>query len=321
MAAFLSACQKVGLDPESFTPTPDQKLVPTASRALSESPSPTETEPQSTNQPDLTSEPAIPPDESGIAKIALVRTSNRSKGVRLAIDLLGINSFTDKNVFLKPNFNSADPAPGSTHPDVLRELVLKLQEMGASKIELGDRSGMGNTRQVMQKLGVFDLAAELGIKTLVLDELDASGWEMIQPPGSHWKQGFPFARACMDSGAVVQACCLKTHRYGGHFTMSLKNSVGLVAKHIPGDKYNYMSELHNSEFQRMMIAEINTAYQPALIVMDGVEAFASGGPDQGKLIRPEVMLAGRDRNRYRCCGSGNSALFRNHTRSCKRQDF
>ncbi len=154
---------------------------------------------------------------------------------------------------------------------------------------------MGNTRQVMQKLGVFDLAAELGVKTLVLDELDASGWEMIYPPGSHWKQGFPIARACIDSGAVVQACCLKTHRYGGHFTMSLKNSVGLVAKQIPGEKYNYMSELHNSAFQRMMIAEINTAYQPALIVMDGVEAFVSGGPDQGKLVSPEVILAGRDR--------------------------
>ena len=58
--------------------------------------------------------------------------------------------------------------------------------------------------------------------------------------------------------------------------MSLKNSVGLVAKSVPGERYDYMSELHSSPYQRHMIAEINVAYQPALIVVDGVEAFVVG---------------------------------------------
>ena len=52
------------------------------------------------------------------------------------------------------------------------------------------------------------------------------------------------------AGGVVQTCCLKTHRYGGHFTLSLKNSVGLVAKRVPGDAYDFMRELHNSPHQR-----------------------------------------------------------------------
>ena len=56
-----------------------------------------------------------------------------------------------------------------------------------------------------------------------------------------------------------------------------------------------MNELHSSSHQRRMIAEINTAYTPALVVMDGVEAFISGGPDQGERVSPEVMLAGTDR--------------------------
>ncbi len=88
---------------------------------------------------------------------------------------------------------------------------------------------------------------------------------------------------------------LKTHRFGGHFTLSLKNSVGLAGKYLPGDGYNYMQELHGSEHQRRMIAEINAAYQPALIVMDGVEAFVRGGPDRGDLVAANVMLAGTDR--------------------------
>jgi uncharacterized protein (DUF362 family) len=44
-----------------------------------------------------------------------------------------------------------------------------------------------------------------------------------------------------------------------------------------------------------MIAEINTAYAPALIVLDGLEAFISGGPDTGERVSPGVILAGTDR--------------------------
>ena len=77
--------------------------------------------------------------------------------------------------------------------------------------------------------------------------------------------------------------------------MSLKNSVGMVAKRHPLEDYDFMQELHSSSDQRRMIAEINAAYTPALIVLDGVEAFISGGPDEGKRTSPEVILAGRDR--------------------------
>ncbi len=94
---------------------------------------------------------------------------------------------------------------------------------------------------------------------------------------------------------MVGTCCLKTHRYGGHFTLSLKNSVGMVAKRVPGDEYNYMTELHASEHQRLMIAEINRAYQPSLVVLDGVQALTDGGPDTGTLASPGIVLAGTDR--------------------------
>jgi uncharacterized protein (DUF362 family) len=172
---------------------------------------------------------------------------------------------------------------------------LKLQEMGASSITVGDRSGMGDTRRVMKQLGVFSLAKELGFATLIFDDLPAGDWAMIQPPGSHWKSGFQFARPCLEFGALVQTCCLKTHRFGGGFTMSLKNSVGMVAKYDPQTDYNYMTELHGSPDQRKMIAEINTAYQPALVVLDGMEAFVTQGPDTGQRVSPEVVLAGTDR--------------------------
>jgi len=220
---------------------------------------------------------------------------DRSEGVSRAIDLWGVNPVKSKRVFIKANYNSSDPTPGSTHADVLFSLASWLTESGAQSITLGERSGMGDTRQVLQQLGVFDIADEFGITVIVLDDLVADGWEKFTPQGSHWQRGFLFPRVCLEADKIVQACCLKTHQYGGHFTMSLKNSGGLVAKYDPVDGYNYMTELHSSGDQRKMIAEINAVYQPALIVMDGVEAFVNGGPAVGLKVEPGVILAGTDR--------------------------
>ena len=77
--------------------------------------------------------------------------------------------------------------------------------------------------------------------------------------------------------------------------MSLKNSVGLVAKSLPDSIYNYMTELHTSPFQRTMIAEINRFYEVDLVIMDALKAFVSGGPDKGSLAEPGLMLASTDR--------------------------
>jgi uncharacterized protein (DUF362 family) len=227
-----------------------------------------------------------------MTKVALVSTENRGEGVRKVINLLGLKSFRSKRVVLKPNFNTADPTPGSTHNETLRSLVLALQQMGAEGITLAERSGPGDsTRSVMEKKGISKLAQELGFNILNLEEAGPEGWSKIKPTESHWSDGFHFSRIYLEAESIVQTCCLKTHAYGGHFTLSLKNSVGLV----PLKGYPYMGELHSSRYQRQMIAEINTAYSPDLVVLDGVEAFVDGGPDHGTKVDADVMLAGTDR--------------------------
>jgi uncharacterized protein (DUF362 family) len=44
-----------------------------------------------------------------------------------------------------------------------------------------------------------------------------------------------------------------------------------------------------------MIAEINAAYTPDLVVLDGVEALVRGGPDRGDQVQANVVLASKDR--------------------------
>ena len=224
-------------------------------------------------------------------QVGLVRTSDRAQGVRRAIALLESNPVRGKTVMLKPNFNSADATPGSTHIDTLRTLVENLNEMGAKSITLAERSGPGDsTRTVMEKKGVFLLAEDLGFEILDLQEMGEDGWVLVQIEGSHWKKGFMFPGVYSEAECIVQTCCLKTHAFGGHFTMSLKCSVGMVPGGNP-----YMSELHTSPYQREMIAEINAAYSTDLVVLDGVEAFIDGGPAQGTRADANVVLASSDR--------------------------
>jgi uncharacterized protein (DUF362 family) len=230
-----------------------------------------------------------------ISHVAFVKTTDRAAGVKRAIDLLGLDKFRGKDLFIKPNFNSSDPTPGSTSEDTLVAVLRQLKAMGAGPLTLGDRSGMGDTREVMSKKSAFQMGKELGAKVVVFDELASDDWELLKPQDSHWEQGFALPRAVRKAGGVVQTCCLKTHRYGGHFTLSLKNSVGFAAKLVPGNSYNFMQELHSSPNQRRMIAEINTAYKPDLILLDGVQAFTNGGPDKGKIVQSNVILAGTDR--------------------------
>lgn len=220
-----------------------------------------------------------------------MRANDRRTGVRKAMELLAIAPYKGKDVLVKPNFNSSDPTPGSTHNDTLRELLVLIKEMGGKNLTIADRSGPEPTPEVLKKKGIYELAAGFSARVLDLDEMGPDGYRRFDPPGSHWQNGFLAARAVAEAECVVATCCLKTHQYGGHFTMSLKNSVGIV----PRKGHPLMRELHSSPDQRKMIAEINVAYSPALIVLDGLEAFVDGGPMTGVKKTANVFLAGTDR--------------------------
>jgi uncharacterized protein (DUF362 family) len=112
--------------------------------------------------------------------VAFVKTQDRESGINKALDLLGVDSVKGKDLFLKANFNSAHTSPGSTHEHTLSALVQRLKAMGAARITVGDRSGMGDTRTIMRKRHLFRMASELDFRVVVFDELDRSKWEMRQ---------------------------------------------------------------------------------------------------------------------------------------------
>jgi uncharacterized protein (DUF362 family) len=227
------------------------------------------------------------PRASARTAVALIRTDDRRDGVRRAMAALDPQGIAGKAANLKPNFNTADPAPAGTHNDTLAQLVTELRERDAREVVLGE-SSFPPTRQVMENKGILDLASDMGFGVVSYDEIPDAEWMHFMPAGTHWPEGFHLPRHVVESDYLVSTCCLKTHGFGGVFTMSLKLSVGLTPKSI-------RRGMHRSPHMRRMIAELNQGYAPQLIVMDGVEAFTDGGPSSGTLAQPNVMIAGTDR--------------------------
>ena len=224
--------------------------------------------------------------------VSMVNTDNRKNGVKTSLRTLKINPVKGKNVLIKPNFNTADITPGSTHNDTLVALIEEIWEMGAKSISLGERS-YPPTHEVMEKKGILPILDKWNVKVIDFDDLEGKDWVLFKPKESHWTNGFRIARPILDAECLISTCCLKTHQYGGIFTLSLKLHVGVVPTSRHG--YDYMRELHGSPHQRKMIAEINEPFKPALIVLDGIDAFVDGGPMTGKHAKGEVFLASTDR--------------------------
>jgi uncharacterized protein (DUF362 family) len=222
------------------------------------------------------------------SRVALVRTAERRAGVHAALRLLNPQGIAGKHVVVKPNFNSADATPASTHNDTLTQIVGELRARDARSVTLGESSGPPVTHGVMEKKGIFDLARDLRFDVVDFEQTADRDWIPFTATGAHWPGGFHLPRLIVDAEYTVTTCCLKTHGSGGVFTMSLKLAVGLTPKPI-------RRTMHASPDMRRMIAELNTGYRPNLIVLDGVDAFTDGGPSRGELKAGNVMIAGDDR--------------------------
>jgi uncharacterized protein (DUF362 family) len=228
--------------------------------------------------------------------LALVKSSDRKPAIRRAVESLADVDLKDRNVLLKPSFNSPHPFPATTHPETLEAVVEVLRAQGCGGITLVERSGMGSTRKIMNVLGIDNLAQRLNLEVIDLEELPPSEWRDAPLPESHWNRGVQVPKFIDRAYCLVQICNLRTHRFGGIYSAGLKNLIGLIAKRHKGSDrpYNYMKELHESPHQRSMIAEVNQLFRPELVIMDASQIFIRGGPETGDLAYPEAIAASQD---------------------------
>ncbi len=229
----------------------------------------------------------------GKSLAALVRGGSRGEAIKEGLAALGglEKAFEGREggkVLLKPNFNSSDPFPASTHPEHIEATIGELKALGVTEIALGELGGVLSlpTRGLMERLGMEGFCEERGVELLYFDE--ASFARFGVPRAENWGGELIALELLNEGWNVLSLPVLKSHGNGGRFSLSLKNSFGFVH---PRDRIR----AHFDPKMEAMLAEPNLLYEPVFIILDATKCFISGGPYVGEVREPRCMVLGDDR--------------------------
>ncbi|MGQ9529827.1 MAG: DUF362 domain-containing protein [Candidatus Bathycorpusculaceae bacterium] len=219
-----------------------------------------------------------------VSKVSNVK--NLKESVLKAVDLIGgFEKVVGKGdeIWLKPNFNTADPPPASSDPEFVKAVIEILFEHGAAKVILGESSMVSlSARKVLTETGMIAKAEEAGAELVFFDE---GRWVKIATGGKYLKE-VSLPESALKAEKLVYVCCMKTHKWA-KFTLSLKLAVGFM-------KPSERMILHARHLEEK-IADLNLVVNPNLIIMDGRKCFINGGPAKGEVREPNVILASGDR--------------------------
>lgn len=202
-------------------------------------------------------------------------------------------------VYFKVNSNSGDAYPLSTSPELIVELARRCTDLGASRIIVGDRSFWGDTRTLanLTRNGIAGAAATAGAELVVFDDTLVDWVAIPEAMAPNWVGGYRLPVPVMEATHIINLPCVKTH-FISHFTMSLKNVLGLVN---PVDRRRVGNlDVHVPARLWLQIAQVNQALTPSLNILDGYRALITGGPTVGDgdgptYADPKVYIVSTDR--------------------------
>lgn len=218
---------------------------------------------------------------------AVAYSADIARGIDEVVAKMGNLDFIKpgQKVLIKPNVNSDDPAPATTHPQALAEMVALAKAKGAYVI-VGDRSNpQWKTITAMKTTGMYKAAKDAGADEIV--GFEDEEWIRVSPEkAANWPNGFRIPERLQEIDHIISLPVLHTHSITGH-SLAIKNLVGLIH---PADRMLF----HASGKPEKMIAEISLAIKPSLTVIDGTRAFIEGGPSKGKVAETKVYIASKD---------------------------
>lgn len=188
-------------------------------------------------------------------------------------------------VLIKPNINTADPFPASSDPAFIQAVAELVLTAGAGQVIIGDSSTFyQSTRKNFEKLNLFDLE-KIDSKIRVIPFSEGK-WIKRDISGSRFLKSVSLPEILDQVDRMIFLPCIKTHS-NAKFTGALKLGIGLMK---PQERLMF----HASRTEEK-IAEINLAFCPDLIIMDGRKCFISGGPTEGEMKEPQIILASTSR--------------------------
>jgi uncharacterized protein (DUF362 family)/Pyruvate/2-oxoacid:ferredoxin oxidoreductase delta subunit len=205
--------------------------------------------------------------------------------IRLLGPLGGMGAFVlpGERVLIKPNMLSAK-APEkavTTHPEVLRGVIGLVKEAGGVPL-VGDSPGIGSTRRVAEKSGMWRVIEET-------DAEFAEFMESVEVAGQGMFKRFEIARPYMEADRLINLAKLKTHEMMT-MTCAVKNLFGAIIG--TGKAAWHLKAGADREMFSRMLLEIYLIRKPDLNIVDAVVAMEGNGPGSGDPRHVGLLLGG-----------------------------
>lgn len=200
------------------------------------------------------------------------------------------------SVLVKLALNSGNPFPATTDPWALDCILKVLKAKGASKIFVGDQSGVrnvywtqagkqrGSSREFAQKAGLLTVIESNGATPVFFEERGYDAYFAATPPQSgHWKTPLYITSLIREVDHIVNMPRVGSHALAD-FTSGLKSAVGYLREdsrrelHMGGADFYAMFEEINE------IPELKSKIR--LTVSSGRKVMSLVGPDAGYVLEP-----------------------------------
>jgi len=224
---------------------------------------------------------------AGFPDVAVVKGAPGT-AARAAVNLLGgMGRFVrpGQKVVLKPNMSFAQGVDSATttHPEVVRELLIMCKEAGAARVRVLDHS-LQNAEKSLRNSGILDAcnSVEEGICRHLME---ASFYQEAALPEAVEMRTNAFMRDVLEADVLIAVPVAKSHGSSG-VSLSLKGQMGLILnRHVMHSRYS----LDGS------IADLNSFIKPHLAVIDATRVLTTRGPGgPGEVIRPGEVIASAD---------------------------
>jgi uncharacterized protein (DUF362 family) len=212
---------------------------------------------------------------------------------RTAVRLAGGLDFIEpgQTVLVKPNICCPRPHPATTSPEVLSAVLELVRAQKPGRLVVGDQTFyVQSTVANLRRAGLEAAVRSHGAEFVAFDDLPR---RHLRPAAArHWPNGYRIPAMLAEVHHVVNLACVKTH-FLARYTMAMKNVIGV----IDADSRRYYHRIRTEQGYdafAALIAEMSLAFRPSLNILDATSAFVAGGPSDGTVVHPRVVIASRD---------------------------
>ena len=190
-----------------------------------------------------------------------------------------------QTVLLKPNLlNPRAPETAvTTHPEVVRQMILLCVQAGAGRIWVGDSpAGLHAERELFTRTGMLDAVAGT--------PAELKSWQTKQCPLNCGDDVLAVPEWYPEVDVVISLAKLKTHSLTT-LTCALKNVYGIISGHA---KAQFHAKYPSPRLMCAFLVRVFATLKPHLTIADAVVAMEGHGPAIGHPVPVGVFLGSRD---------------------------